>query len=398
MHSVSKNGTVFLAACCCFIALHCFALPAIAASHWAYHEEKYEAYTPQISPDNKYLVFVRRLYFPSGFEAEIASEKDIQALLDWAETNKRTTEPEIVLMNLADKSMRVIGQGWDPAFSPDQRSIAYSRQVHPIAGWITAKTLADNAICVYDIAGGTSQIVAEPSSGHFAFPRFTEKGHIVFAMSDAVNGAWEGDVGVGMVDPAEGTQQVLFEPKRDHGLYHLLLKFEMWNDRIFVLRLRPLDAGTSRYMADNYAYELVEGRDGTLLYNWGDKQYDPEMRVDFRTCPSGVDVYGNGGWRKLGDAPSPNTKKRTPRDRTCSSPDCAYEAMLRGTQRVVIMRSGHVKPAFQWKAPRGVIQSVTWSPDSSRIVLVINHGTELGEKDKFTELVILTLRDMRGGK
>jgi hypothetical protein len=194
------------AACLCLAALLCGAPPDVVADVWSYHEEKYEIHVPQLSPDNNSLAFVRKLHFPDGHEAELFSEKDVQALRDWTKSHKRTEEPEVVLMRLADKSARVIGHGWDPSFSRDQRSIAYARQTRPLAGLrVLGNTLAGNEIYLHDIAGDSGKAVASPSSGYFSQPVFTEKGQILFAMSDAVNGAWGGDIGVGLADPADGT-------------------------------------------------------------------------------------------------------------------------------------------------------------------------------------------------
>ncbi|MDR2050536.1 MAG: hypothetical protein LBQ63_02020 [Deltaproteobacteria bacterium] len=394
MQSINRPRVAFAAACFCLAALQSPALPAVAANIWTYHEEKYEIYAPRLSHDNNYLVFTRKLHFPDGYEAELFSEKDKQDLRDWATNNKRAEEPEVVLMKLADKSMRVIGQGWDPCFSHDRRSIAYARQTKPLAGLrVLGTTLAGNEIYVYDIAGDSGKTVARPSSGYFSQPVFTEKGQILFAISDAVNGAYGGDIGVGLADPADGTQRVECKPAQDYGLYHLIRKFEMREDRLFVLRMRPLSAGT--YMADKYAYELVEAAGGEPLYNWGDAKpyYD---RDNFRICPSGVEVYDRGIWRKPGDAWPENTKT-APEGRMYSSPDCEYEAVVRDRRGGNVSFAARGRPAFRWRSPKGMIQSVTWSPDSSRVILVISYGMKFGEKFAFDELVILAPRDMRNG-
>ncbi|MDR3362465.1 MAG: hypothetical protein LBO64_06460 [Desulfovibrio sp.] len=395
MQSIHRSRVVFLAVCFCLAGLHRLALPAAAANVWSYHEEKYEIHSPQLSRDNNYLVFTRKLHFPDGHEAELFSEKEVQGLYDWAKSNKRTEEPEIVLMKLADKSMRVIGHGWDPCFSHDQRSIAYARQIKSLAGLrVLGTTLAGNEIYVYDIAGDSGKTVARPSSGYFSWPVFTEKGQILFAVCDAVNGAYGGDIGVGLADPAEGTHRVVYKPSQDFGLYHLLWKFEMRDNRLFVLRMRPLSAGT--YMADKYAYELVEGAGGELLYSWGDKRRGDEVD-NFRICPSGVEVYDRGMWRKPGDEWPENTKARPDEGRIYSSPDCAYEAIVQRWDDTVRF-TAHGEPAFHWRSPKGMIHSVTWSPDSSRVILVISYGMEFGEKFTFDELVILTPQDMQSGK
>ncbi|MDR2162020.1 MAG: hypothetical protein LBO77_07800 [Desulfovibrio sp.] len=395
MQNIKGFRVVFLAVCFCLAGLHRLALPAAAANAWSYHEEKYEIHAPRLSHDNNYLVFTRKLHFPDGEEAALFSEKEEQDLHDWVTNNKRTEEPEVVLMKLADKSLRVIGHGWDPCLSYDQRSIAYARQTKSLAGLrVLGTTLAGNEIYIYDIADDSGKTVARPSTGYFSWPVFTEKGQILFAICDAVNGAWGGDIGVGLADPAEGTQRVVYKPSQDYGLYHLLRTFEMRDDRLFVLRMRPLSAGT--YMADKYAYELVEGAGGELLYSWGDKPPGYEGGK-FRICPSGVEVYDHGMWRELGDTRPENTKT-APKGRIYSSPDCVYEAIVQDIRDGAVKFTAHGEPAFHWRSPKGMIQSVTWSPDSSRVILVVSYGMEFGEKFTFDELVILTPRDMRSGK
>jgi hypothetical protein len=384
MNAMSANKFPFFFACSLFcVALFDFEAGAAEPVQWSYHEKNYEIYAPQFSADNRHLVFVRKRHVPDGHEAELFSEGELRQFDKQREINDRFEDPEIMLMNLADKSVRHIDYGWDPVFSRDQAKILYARQTTPISGYrVLAATLAGNVICEYDMTRHKSVVIAQPASGYLSAPRSTENNMIIFALSDAVNGAWGGVVGAGAFDPATGKQTVLYTPVKEYNLHHLVQKFEVRDGRCLVLRLRPLTPGL--YMAKSYACELVDAASGTVLYSWGERGLSGQMSADadLRMCQAGPQIY-DGGWRDLTqDKPASGSRAGF------SSPDCAHVAVL-DKERKVSVFSSRGETERNWSAPGGIIQSLAWSPDSSRIVLVISHGMDLGEKFEFDEMVIL---------
>ncbi len=374
---------------------------AEGAAAWSYHEKNYEIYTPQLSPDNNKLLFVRKLHAPDGHEAELYSKEELQRIRSRVQANNRIEDPEIVLMDVSAKNARRIDYGWNPIFSSDQRKIAYAHQKKPISGYrVLAAAQAGNEICEYDLTLQKSATAASPAAGYLSKPVYGRNGMLAFALSDAVNGAWGGDIGVGSADPATGSQKVHYAPAKEHDLYHLVLQFAPNGDTYGVLRMRLLTGGT--YLADSYAYELVDAQSGALLYDWGAGDISKAGSIGFRMCPSGPEVYDKS-WRPLAQsaasaktqsaaaakarAPGKAEEKTQEQAAGASSPDCVYTATH--TEREVTLLAARGGAKRRWAAPKGEIQSVTWAPDSSRIVLVISHGVNFGEKFTFDEVVIL---------
>jgi hypothetical protein len=362
-----------------------------AGSVWSYHVNNYEIYNPQIAQDNKGLVFVRKLHAPDGHEAEMYSKKELKQFADRVKVNPRIEDPEVVFMNIADNSIRVIDYGWEPVFSSDGKKILYAHQKQPISGYrVLASTLEGNEIREHDLSRNLQTPVARPSGGYLSKPAFTDMGAVLFAMSDAVNGAWGGDIAVVMADPT-GQQKALYEevlyaPVIEHDLYHLVRKFAMRDGDCLVLRARPLTTG--RNMADLYAYELVDAKKQTLLYSWGEHRHSP-VEADFRICPSGrLEVY-DGAWKvpALGE-----TEPRAPSPAGHSSPDCAYVAAVSEDQETLTIFSSQGEAEHRWNAP-GVIRFLTWSPDASHVALVISHGG-VDVRFDFDELIVLRVSDM----
>lgn len=404
MSALYKNTfRIFLACGLLCAALACSTARAKEAAPWSYHEKNYEIHTPQLSADNARLIFVRKLHAPDFHEAELFTPEELQASRKQVEVNDRFEDPEVILMDLADKRPRVIDYGWEPVFSPDGKKILYAHQTRPISGLrVLAAALAGNDIREYDIERQSGVTLARPASGHLSFPAYAASGLVVFALSGAVNGAWSGDMGVGAFDPVTGQQKNLYAPVREHNLYHLIWDFAVSGDKCLLLRLRPLTEGT--FMAESYAHELVDAESGTVLYDWGAGDSLKVRSIGFRVCPSGPQVYDNG-WRAvtpgapvqntLGTVPAQGTVQETAQSSGLgwSSPDCGFVAAI--TDQGLSVHSSNGKPERSWNLKgKGEIQSVSWSPDSSRLVLVISHGVELGEKFAFDEIVVVPLGDM----
>ncbi len=386
-----KNTFRLLAACgLVSVGLLCEGASA-AGSVWSFHEKNYEIYSPALSKDNTRLTFVRKRHIPDGHEAELFSEEELRRIMNPLETNERFADPEVMAMDVSGKDARFLDYGWDPAFSSDQAKIYYARQKNPVSRYrVLASTLAGNEICEYDLKRHESALLAQPTSGYFSLPLPTESGTVAFALSDAVNGSWGGNIGVDEFDPGTGKHTALYAPVKERGLYHLVNKFAMEDGTCLVLRLRPMTEGA--YLADSYAYELVDAKSGTVLHSWGERELSGNVPADFRICPSGPEIY-DGGWKaRPWDEPA-----RTPDPGPgISSPDCGSVAAF--DKHTVTIRSSRGEPARTWTTPEGSIQSVTWSPDSSRIVLVVSHGADFGEKFAFDALVIVPVDAMTAAR
>jgi len=371
----------------------------------SHHEQNYQILSVQIAPDNKGLVFVRRMFSPLFYESKWEgvykySQEEQRQFKTRVKANPRIGDPEIVFMKLADKHMRFIDYGWDPVFSRDGQTLLYAHQKKPVSG--LAYTFKGNEIRVYDMARNRRTTVARPSVGYFSKPEFTDTGAILFALAGATQDpdVREREIGVGIVDPATGKQQVLYKPVKEYGRHHLVDKFAIRDGACLVLRARPLTPDSGR--TDVYAYELVDAEKHAVLYSWGKHIYFAwDKRADFRICPSGeLEVYGdNGEWKVPvpGKTEQSDTEPAAPQSyNVYSSPDCAYAAILSKNYETVTIRSARGEAERNWFAP-GFITYLAWSPDASHIALVIRHGG-VDVRFDFDELIVLRVHDMSASK
>ncbi len=354
--------------------------------NWSYYEEKYEILHPQISGDNTHLVFVRKLHSPDGHEAEMFSEDELKKYDERAKTNKRFEDPEIVLLNIKDKRIKKIDFGWNPSFSHDNEKIVYAHQAKPISGLrVLAATLAGNEIRQYDIGENRIQTLAQPDFGYFSGPVFNKDDKkVLFSIADAANGSYGSSIGVGEVDIATRKQKTIYEPSKEKGLYHLVEKFGIHNGRCIVMRKRLAHKGR---FGNSYYHELVEAtKNSAILYSWG-KFATYDIETDFRIQPSGaIEVYHNR-WKTISSSENVHTK--TASTFGISSPDCTYIAVVK-RQSVSILNSSSGESEAFWDTKNDKIQSVTWSPDSSQVLVVVTqYAGGLFGKFKHDKLLIL---------
>lgn len=375
----------------CFSARAATAIPG--ASVWTYQQPHLEIHGPHLSPDNTHLVFTRLLHLPDGFEGDVMSRTRRKKIRELLADNPQLAEPQVVVMDLAHRQTRRLDTGWEPVFSPDGTRVAYAHQVRPKANQrMLAETLAGNSIRQFDLITGKRVTLARPETGYFSMPRYTAGGGVLYALSAAVNGFWGGHVGVGYADPSRETQAVLLPPAWDHGLQHMVSAYASQRGQCLALRLRPLERGT--YLADWYAPELVDAADGTVLHRWNRSRPQESLRDRFRMCPAGPEVFDEGRWRPLHQqAESEGASSRT---RTApsgiSSPDCTHVAVLKEGEVTVYAADG--APVRRWRAATPNVPWMVWSPDGTRLVLVVTHGLDYPTPFLHDQLVVLPLAAM----
>lgn len=376
--------------CLFFSSLACAETKKSDPVIWSYYEDGYELYAPQLSNDNKFLTLVRKRHLPDGHEAEMLSDAELKKFDDEVKKNSRFADPEITLIGIKDKSKQMIDYGWDPIFSKNQTEIFYAHQVKPISGFrMLAATMAGNEIRSYDTL--KNETIARPSFGYLSQPQNGENNTVIFALSDGVNGDYGGNIGLGMVDLKTKQQKVLYEPRQEHKLYHLVNKFAGYNGSNIILRRRPLTEGV--YLADAYAAELIEVPSEKILYSWGELK--ERQDVDFRICSNQLEVYDEK-WQTLNKVES----RFNPKQYGFSSPNCEYIASINEDDKQIKIYSTNGEVILDWKPQSGRILEHAWSPDSTRLVLLVSHGLDFNDKGeyeafKFDQIVILSVDDIK---
>jgi len=297
------------------------------------------------------------------------------------ETDKRFEDPEIVVARVGDNKLERLDWGWSPSFSPDGIKITYAHQKKSISGFrVLAKTLEGNEIRIYNRSTKVTSTLAVPDSAYFSDPIFSPGGDsVLYSLSDAVNGAYGGNVGVGRVKVTSKENRLLYAPTKDHGLYQLIDSKQFIGSRVMVIRMRPNGPGI--YLADSYTYELLElGNPHRVVYEWGTHRLGI-VKLGFGVNSDGKLMIYDNGWRTItGNSTSSEQNLSTESDDPGHiSPNGHYLARLE-TGSVTISSRKDNRRTFSWDT-EGRVQELSWSPDSKRIAIVVTKY-----KDKYQDI------------
>jgi WD40-like Beta Propeller Repeat len=245
-----------------------------------------EIRTPQFSFDGNFIVLVSRVHVADGGEAEGLPESYFSALQERQHKDPRFADPVIKLLDLHGKTVCEVSYGWNPSISPDNKSVAYSRQKKAITGLRElAETEAGNDIQLFDCEKKQARLVAEPDTGYLDDPFFFPDGNsIVYSENEAVNGASGGPVGIGRFDLQQNHKSTLLSKKtvpaipcpptasdkgtRDSFLCsqisnptssfpQLLFQVAPADNQLFVLLGIPIPSPGDSYTASTYDIRLI---------------------------------------------------------------------------------------------------------------------------------------------
>ena len=350
---------------------------------WRWQEPNHEVYGPAFSPHSDELAFVRKFHVPDGHEAELIPENKLAKYRKRLETDRRFEDPEIVVARVGDNQLERLDWGWSPSFSPDGIKVAYAHQKKPISGFrVLAKTLEGNEIRIYNRSTKVTSTLAVPDSAYFSDPIFSPEGDsVLYSLSDAVNGAYGGNVGVGCVTVTSKESKLLYAPTKDHGLYQLIDSKQFIGGRVMVIRMRPDSPGI--YLADSYTYELLElGNPHHIVYGWGTHRLGT-VKLSFGVNSDGKLMIYDNGWRTPTgkDTSSEQNLSTESDDPGLISPNGHYLARL-GAGSVTISSRKDSRMTFSWVTECRV-QELSWSPDSKRIAIVVTKY-----KDKYQDIFL----------
>lgn len=396
LHELKPASTIVSTAAKALIAVTVLAAsaPAISVERrpaWRWHEAEVELYDPSFSPDGKEVALVRRRHIPDGHEAESIPETTFKKLAKAIKENPRYADPEVVVVSFGARVVKPVDWGLTPVFSPNGAMIAYAHQTSPASGKrMLAQTLAGNEIRIFVRSTRKVRSVAQPTSGYLASPAFTEDGtRVVYAISDAVNGAFGGGVGVGQVGVSGGPSETLYPPTKANDLYELIGDPRCLGNR--VLALRKVPTGSGKYMASAYRTELVNvaaGEANEVIYSWGVRKLGDRSPADYAIANSRILVF-DGGWREPGAEPSGAASERT-EDAGVVSPNGKLVA-TRGERKLTIseLQTGNAVGTWDLGGEPG---QVSWAQDSRRLVAIITKYRD-SDNDLFAydELVGLQL-------
>lgn len=349
---------------------------------WSWHEADTEIYSPTFSKDGEEIVIVRKRHIPDGHEAEEISEAERKKRSAPIEKDERYADPEVVIIKKGAKTAARIDWGWTPAFSPDGQLVVYAHQKKPISRFrVLAETQAGNDIRLFRRDTKAISVLATPTTGYLSEPIFAPDGkRVVYSLSDAINGAWGGDVGIGQVSIDGTGNEILYPATKDFDLFHVIDPKKYVGDRLYALRAKPTSGGM--YLAETYAYELLDiGPPTKTVYTW--RAETSEEPMGFGANKDGDVLVYDGGWRKATDVAKNDEKSDVEESPGIPSPD-GRALCLTGSSGVEI-RDLQTQKVLKTIKVRGEIQGIKWSPDSRRIAVVTTmnrKGREIFDHDE----------------
>lgn len=243
---------------------------------------KHSIFNPTFSHSGRELAFVQQLHIPDGHEAE-ERESVAQSRLAKIATNKRLADPIVSLLTLGSERVLQIDYGWNPAFSPNDRLLAYAFQQVPISGKrVLAQTLAGNPLRLYNRDTKKQKTIAVPTTGFLLEPAFANSSTLYYKMGAATNGAFGGAVGLRQYDLLSKRDSMLYAPRKNFGDSHLIGEVYPTPQGAGFLVWLPQDRGY--YMADEYAATLYTSR--TLLHSFG--------KIKFKNLEGRITVTAGG--------------------------------------------------------------------------------------------------------
>jgi WD40 repeat protein len=347
---------------------------AADAPLWSWHEADTEIYSPSFSKNGDELAIVRKRHIPDFHEAEEISEAERKKRSAPIEKNERYADPEVVILKIGAKKATRIDWGWSPAFSPDSQQVVYAFQKKPISRLrVLAETQAGNDIRLFRRETKAISVLVTPTTGYLSDPIFAPDGkRVVYSLSDAINGAWGGNIGIGQITIDGTGNEILYPATKDFELYHLIDPKRFIGDRVFAFRSKPTSGGV--YMADSYACELLDvGPPTKPVYTWPSaKGEDPMV---FASNEEGEVIVYDRGWRKATAPPKSDEKSSAEEERPgIPSPDGRALCLAVGSGLEI--REFQTRKVLKTIKVRGEIQGIKWSPDSRRLAVVTTRNRE----------------------
>lgn len=360
-----------------------------------------ELYSPAFIPNSTSIAVVRKTHEPDGHEAESFSEKELAEISDRKKTKPRWADPEVTIVTEDGKERLVVDHGWNPEPSVKGDSIFYIRQVKPISGFrVLAETQTGNSLFSYDIAKKDKKELVVPSTGYLDAPIACLKDEkIAYELCDATNGAWGGQVGAGVFDLSTGTSQTVLQPQKHFKLFDLIGSM-FWNGtNLIAVRRVAQTEGT--HLADKYTWEVVNlsKKYPAVLYAsktpvelTGDFQPtvatndEKSLKIHDKDSDKIIDVESG----KVLSESKPILEKtgKSVAVEGMSSPDGKFKAAISGKNLEVTVTSNASKMSL--KLP-GDVQAIAWSPDSSKIAVVVTkqrNQDQMGVFDRDSLLVV----------
>lgn len=358
------------------------------------------------SRDGRFIAMVSRAHEADGDEAEGLPESYFRTMKERKRKDPRFADPVIKMIDLKGKTVCEVSFGWNPSISPDDKQLAYSRQVKPISGLrVVAETEAGNDIQLFDCQTKESRRIAAPDKGYLDNPSFVEDGSaLVYTQNEAVNGAFAGAIGVERLDlrldrkstllrenpipatpcPLRGTPEQTHDSiicsqatNRTTQFFPLIFQIDCANDQLMVLLGTPLPSLPDLYMANQYDMNLVSLVPvQRVIFPFGKIGLDRTDELSFQLASAHRVLVFSAYWKILSPTTGnwlPELGPKNTKQRSLYSPDLNYYLSFEpqeDSDHFVLYETKTGKALVA--LPHGVdATGATWSSDSKHFAIVM---------------------------
>lgn len=353
-----------------------------------------ELYSPVFIPGSAQVAFVKKKHQPDFHEAEAYSESELERFRERSKTDSRWSDPEVTILPADGNAAIKIDYGWNPEASTKGDRLYYVRQKQPISGKrVLAETQAGNEIYAYDFATKKNSEVAAPQSGYLDLPTaHPTEDMIAYAICDATNGAYGGNVGIGVYDATKGSRRTALAPAKHFELYDLIGSPIWVGSNLVVARRTPLSKGV--WLADSYKFEVLNltGEKPKVIYDRKDPVDLVKHQVQLQCLAGKLEISDDS--KSVEIAPDDGkvlkeTKALPDAElKPLPSPDNKHEFSMDG-KKVVIRncKSGEKLST----TVSGELISAVWSPDSRRMLMVVTinkkkNGEAVFDRDRLLQI------------
>lgn len=351
---------------------------------WQWYQQGYYILNPTIAHSNAEVAFVRRL---SGKDSTVQASSFFRGVFKnylSAGTSDRFFDPVICILD-KNKKLTLIDYGWDPAYSKDDKKIAYAYQVKTLKKGdpLYAEAYQGNEIKVFDKSAQHAEAVAKPLSNNYLMdPFFLDSMKVVYKIGTKVNGPYGAGISFNQVDLQTKKTSIIRLPGIKYRLYELMGEAYLINNQLAYTLYSPTDTG--RGMANEYLHLLLTEKDTlqdfgirrfTLLDNkigFNDKNeiifLDDELLLPEDTVY--VQTYKDN-----------RLIRRTPLQhnyvKSYLSPNGTYMVYITEGKEAFLLNLITMRRA-KINIPEREIYTIVWAKDSQRLAIVQEHESLVG--------------------
>ena len=366
-----------------------------------------EVSSPSFSSDGTLLVFVSRVHWPDGDEAEDLPENFFTRLEERKKKEPRFADPIVTMIDHKGAAVCEARYGSNPSVSPDGKLIVFSRQKAPLTGLRSlAEALAGNDIEIFDCSTKQETILAVPETGYFDNPTFLENGRsVVYTVDEAINGSFGGPVGIEKVDLSTREKSFLFgkttvpatacplpgqpmtqlqsflcsQPKENLSseFPSLLTGIAAEGGRVAVMEAKPIPAAGDMYMASRYELKLISiYPDRKEAFSFGSVEMGNLRNVLLQPDADATVMILSKYWRPFSIEQSkwlPEIGPPNARRTSIYSPDLKYYLAGQPDEypdHFSVYRVADAKEIFRSPKFQGIYEA-TWSQDAKHFAVVV---------------------------